>query len=565
MTVLAHGRDEQRLRALALEVEEATGTSIDTVAADLSDLREVDRLAAGVVETYDRLHVLVNNAGVGFGAPGSGRRSAPTASSADRRGASHQSGEQQVLHDAARRPTCTREPRPAPPLGQQRAATAAATARTAARSAPPRPWLICDRSATSTIARRRRRASQRPRGSRGRAAAPRPQRRWATPAPTSGPGAERSAARSPHIQYAAGPVARDARPSSGSCEHRAAPPTRRSRTARTPAPPPARRPRRPAAAASDRRRRAPPAPAPEQRQAVGHHHARSPSSSPASTDQATAAPASPRPSARRRCPRRPTAANIASAETALPDRGRAEHQERRGPAGQPLGAEHPQRRPAPRPAVVAASSGDHQPGGEAAAEPEPVQRHEEEQRARRVAGDVHRPVAAAGVEGDPADVLLQRRVQVGRTPRAVRRYSYASPEDPRDRRASRRRAPAPASRPARRRTTASSSRRQGSRSARPAACQHGRAAASRTAGTVPGPTRGSHSACSGGNESHAHVPAGIAAGTTIASDHQRATATARPATRRPVPRPGPREPRQRERSTGEGTSGLRNVAARRAA
>ena len=73
MTVLAHGRDEQRLRALALEVEEATGTSIDTVAADLSDLREVDRLAAGVVETYDRLHVLVNNAGVGFGAPGSGR------------------------------------------------------------------------------------------------------------------------------------------------------------------------------------------------------------------------------------------------------------------------------------------------------------------------------------------------------------------------------------------------------------------------------------------------------------------------------------------------------------
>jgi NAD(P)-dependent dehydrogenase (short-subunit alcohol dehydrogenase family) len=68
-TVVAHGRDEQRLRELALQVEEATGTSIDTVAADLADLREVDRLADSVLDTYDRLHVLVNNAGVGFGAP----------------------------------------------------------------------------------------------------------------------------------------------------------------------------------------------------------------------------------------------------------------------------------------------------------------------------------------------------------------------------------------------------------------------------------------------------------------------------------------------------------------
>ena len=68
-TVVAHGRDEQRLRELALEVEEATGTSIDTVAADLADLREVDRLADSVLDTYDRLDVLVNNAGVGVGAP----------------------------------------------------------------------------------------------------------------------------------------------------------------------------------------------------------------------------------------------------------------------------------------------------------------------------------------------------------------------------------------------------------------------------------------------------------------------------------------------------------------
>jgi len=72
-TVVAHGRDERRLRDLALEVEESTGTSIDTVAADLADLRQVDRLADSVLDTYDRLDVLVNNAGVGFGAPGGPR------------------------------------------------------------------------------------------------------------------------------------------------------------------------------------------------------------------------------------------------------------------------------------------------------------------------------------------------------------------------------------------------------------------------------------------------------------------------------------------------------------
>ena len=68
-SVVAHGRDEQRLLELVLEVEQATGTSLDTVAADLAVLREVDRLADSVLDTYDRLDVLVNNAGVGFGAP----------------------------------------------------------------------------------------------------------------------------------------------------------------------------------------------------------------------------------------------------------------------------------------------------------------------------------------------------------------------------------------------------------------------------------------------------------------------------------------------------------------
>jgi NAD(P)-dependent dehydrogenase (short-subunit alcohol dehydrogenase family) len=71
--VVAHGRDARRLEQLAVDVERETGTSIDTVQADLADLREVGRLADAVLDEYDELHCLVNNAGVGFGAPGAGR------------------------------------------------------------------------------------------------------------------------------------------------------------------------------------------------------------------------------------------------------------------------------------------------------------------------------------------------------------------------------------------------------------------------------------------------------------------------------------------------------------
>ena len=55
------------------EVESATGQHVDTVQADLAELRDVDRLADELIARYDALHVLVNNAGVGFGAPGAGR------------------------------------------------------------------------------------------------------------------------------------------------------------------------------------------------------------------------------------------------------------------------------------------------------------------------------------------------------------------------------------------------------------------------------------------------------------------------------------------------------------
>jgi NAD(P)-dependent dehydrogenase (short-subunit alcohol dehydrogenase family) len=72
-TVVAHGRSSAKLDGLVAEVEGSTGHRIRSVRADLSSLREVDRLADTVLERHPDLTVLVNNAGVGFGEPGAGR------------------------------------------------------------------------------------------------------------------------------------------------------------------------------------------------------------------------------------------------------------------------------------------------------------------------------------------------------------------------------------------------------------------------------------------------------------------------------------------------------------
>ena len=76
-TVVAHGRSSERLDQLVADVEGFTGQRIDAVQADLASLREVDRLADTVLERHLDLNVLVNNAGVGFGEPGSGRELSP--------------------------------------------------------------------------------------------------------------------------------------------------------------------------------------------------------------------------------------------------------------------------------------------------------------------------------------------------------------------------------------------------------------------------------------------------------------------------------------------------------
>jgi NAD(P)-dependent dehydrogenase (short-subunit alcohol dehydrogenase family) len=64
-TVIVHGRSADRCEAARDEIRAATGNPrVDFVAADLSSQRQVRQLAGEIGARCDRLHVLVNNAGV---------------------------------------------------------------------------------------------------------------------------------------------------------------------------------------------------------------------------------------------------------------------------------------------------------------------------------------------------------------------------------------------------------------------------------------------------------------------------------------------------------------------
>ncbi len=70
-TVLVHGRDPERCRRTVAELEDAGGGEpVRSYVADFSSLEQVRRLAERVESENDRLHVLVNNAGIGAGARG---------------------------------------------------------------------------------------------------------------------------------------------------------------------------------------------------------------------------------------------------------------------------------------------------------------------------------------------------------------------------------------------------------------------------------------------------------------------------------------------------------------
>jgi len=63
-TVIIHGRNEAKLQAVSNEIITATGNpGIDTIRADLFSLADTKRMTDELKSKYDRLDVLINNAG----------------------------------------------------------------------------------------------------------------------------------------------------------------------------------------------------------------------------------------------------------------------------------------------------------------------------------------------------------------------------------------------------------------------------------------------------------------------------------------------------------------------
>jgi NAD(P)-dependent dehydrogenase (short-subunit alcohol dehydrogenase family) len=72
--VLLHGRSQEKGERVQGELRAATGSDqIEYFRADFSALDEVRRLAAAVAAQHERLDLVINNAGIGFG-PRDGRR-----------------------------------------------------------------------------------------------------------------------------------------------------------------------------------------------------------------------------------------------------------------------------------------------------------------------------------------------------------------------------------------------------------------------------------------------------------------------------------------------------------
>lgn len=62
--VVVHGRNFQKGKSVLAKIKERTGTEPDLLEADFASLQEVRTLAEEIKDKYDRLDVLLNNAGV---------------------------------------------------------------------------------------------------------------------------------------------------------------------------------------------------------------------------------------------------------------------------------------------------------------------------------------------------------------------------------------------------------------------------------------------------------------------------------------------------------------------
>ena len=62
--VILAGRDAAKLAAAAAEIAEETGASVDTLVCDLASLDSVRKAAAEANERFDKIDLLINNAGV---------------------------------------------------------------------------------------------------------------------------------------------------------------------------------------------------------------------------------------------------------------------------------------------------------------------------------------------------------------------------------------------------------------------------------------------------------------------------------------------------------------------
>jgi len=74
-TVLLHGRNQQKLERTAQALRTANPqTTIETYMADFADLGQVARMAQEIAKNHQALDLLINNVGIGFGAPGAPRQ-----------------------------------------------------------------------------------------------------------------------------------------------------------------------------------------------------------------------------------------------------------------------------------------------------------------------------------------------------------------------------------------------------------------------------------------------------------------------------------------------------------